>query len=76
MKTFGTIIFLLLFVSCNRSVKKTTGIPNVILILSDDMEADRTEIINLADQNPEIVREMAVLWQDWAERTNTIPKPE
>jgi arylsulfatase len=41
-----------------------------------DMEADRTEIINLAGQYPEIIRKMATLWQGWAERTNTIPKPE
>ncbi len=41
-----------------------------------DMEEDRTETSNLADQYPERVREMAEMWQEWARRTNTIPKPK
>lgn len=41
-----------------------------------NMEADRTEINNLASEYPEKVAEMAEIWQEWAERTNTIPKPK
>ncbi len=33
-----------------------------------DMEADRTEMHNLADQYPDKVKEMAVLYQAWAKR--------
>lgn len=41
-----------------------------------DMDKDRTEINDLADQYPEKVKEMAEQWQVWAERTNTVPKPK
>jgi len=41
-----------------------------------DMEKDRTETNNLADQYPGKVKEMAEMWQHWAERTHTIPKPK
>jgi arylsulfatase len=41
-----------------------------------DLEADRTEINNLASQHPERVQEMAALWQTWAERVGVVPKPE
>ena len=41
-----------------------------------DMEKDRTETSDLADQYPEKVKKMARKWVQWAERTNTIPKPE
>lgn len=41
-----------------------------------DMEADRTETVDLADEHPQRVEEMAELWTQWAARTNTIPKPK
>ena len=41
-----------------------------------DLEKDRTETSNLAGQYPDKVKEMARLWQQWAERTHTIPKPK
>jgi arylsulfatase len=41
-----------------------------------NMEEDRTETNNLADQYPERVKQMAAQWQDWAKQTNTIPKPK
>ena len=41
-----------------------------------DMEKDRTEMHNLADQYHDKVKEMATHWQQWAERTNTVPKPK
>jgi len=41
-----------------------------------DLEADRTELNNLAADYPEIVKELAGVWQNWAERTGAIPKPE
>ena len=41
-----------------------------------DLEKDRTETNNLAGLYPEKVKEMAGLWQRWAERTHTIPKPK
>jgi arylsulfatase len=40
-----------------------------------DLEADRTETVNLASVHPEIVTEMTALWQDWAERSGVVPKP-
>jgi arylsulfatase A-like enzyme len=41
-----------------------------------DLEADRTELNNLATKYPEMVNELAGAWQNWAERTGAIPKPE
>ncbi len=41
-----------------------------------DLEKDRTETNNLADQYPEKVEEMAEQWHQWAERTHTTPKPK
>jgi arylsulfatase len=41
-----------------------------------DMEVDRTELNNLANENPEKVKELSEMWQKWAKRTNTVPKPK
>jgi arylsulfatase len=41
-----------------------------------DMEIDRTELNNLADKYPEIVSELSDKWQEWAVKTNTVPKPK
>ena len=41
-----------------------------------DMENDRTELNDLAAQYPDKVKEMAQQWQNWAEKTNTVPKPK
>lgn len=38
-----------------------------------DMEADRTELNNLASTQPERVKQMAAKWEQWARRTNAIP---
>ncbi|MCB1094650.1 MAG: arylsulfatase [Verrucomicrobiae bacterium] len=38
-----------------------------------DIERDRTETTDLASQNPERVRAMATLWQNWAVRANVLP---
>jgi arylsulfatase A-like enzyme len=38
-----------------------------------DMEADRTEMRDLAAQHPARLKEMAGQWEQWARRTNTIP---
>ena len=40
-----------------------------------DMEADRTEMNNLAPANPELVNKMAKIWLEWAKRTGTVPRP-
>lgn len=40
-----------------------------------DMEADRTETVNLSEKNPERVRQMAAMWFQWAERSNVLPWP-
>jgi arylsulfatase len=40
-----------------------------------DLENDRTEMDNLAEQHPEIVKRMASEWQQWAEMARVIPKP-
>ncbi len=39
-----------------------------------DMEADRTEMNDLAGQHPERVREMSAIYGDWAERCGVIPR--
>jgi len=38
-----------------------------------DMEADRTELNNLAAAQPERTKAMAAKWQAWAERANVLP---
>jgi arylsulfatase len=38
-----------------------------------DMEADRTEMNNLAESNPTQVHFLARLYKDWAEKTNVEP---
>ncbi|QGJ70095.1 Arylsulfatase [Planctomycetales bacterium 10988] len=38
-----------------------------------DMEADRTELHDLAEQHPERVEQMAALYDAWAERTHVFP---
>lgn len=39
-----------------------------------DMEADRTELNNLADRHPERVQEMAAMYEEWAQRCGVIPR--
>jgi len=39
------------------------------------MEADRTEMHDLAAQMPEKVKEMTVRWEEYARRTHAIPWP-
>lgn len=38
-----------------------------------DMQRDRTELTDLAAEQPERVAEMAALWQAWAERSQVLP---
>ena len=38
-----------------------------------DMEADRTEMNNLAAQQPERVKQLAAAWEAWAGRAQVIP---
>jgi arylsulfatase A-like enzyme len=38
-----------------------------------DMEADRTERNDLAAASPEVMRELAGMWQEWAERCDVVP---
>ena len=40
-----------------------------------DMEKDRTEMHNLASENPDLVKKMAALWLAWGKRTGIIPRP-
>jgi arylsulfatase len=40
-----------------------------------DIEADRTELNNLATQQPEKARELAARWEEWAQRTHALPRP-
>jgi arylsulfatase len=37
-----------------------------------DMENDRTELNNLAEQNPEKVKELESLWNEWANRVGVV----
>ena len=41
-----------------------------------DMEADRTELENLAAREPERVARMAGQWETWARRAHVVPWPE
>lgn len=38
-----------------------------------DIERDRTELHDLAAAHPEIVRDLAARWQDWADRVGVLP---
>ena len=38
-----------------------------------DMEADRTELHDLAKEQPDRAKELALLWQRWAERAHVYP---
>ncbi len=40
-----------------------------------DLQADRTELNNLAEENPEKVAELADKWHTWAERASVLPWP-
>jgi arylsulfatase len=40
-----------------------------------DLEADRTELTDLAAKQPERVNELAAKWDAWAKRTNVLPAP-
>ena len=40
-----------------------------------DLDADRTETDNLAAVHPDRVKQMAAMWQHWAERANVLPWP-
>lgn len=40
-----------------------------------DLEADRTELNDLAARLPQRVQELAALWQQWAKRTQVLPYP-
>ncbi len=40
-----------------------------------DLESDRTELRNLADQHRELVEQLTRRWQDWAEKSGVQPWP-
>jgi arylsulfatase len=40
-----------------------------------DINADRTEMNNLAAKYPDKVEELAARWDAWAARTNVLPRP-
>lgn len=41
-----------------------------------NMENDRSELNNLADQYPDKVKEMSASWEQWANNSNVLPWPE
>ena len=41
-----------------------------------NLASDRTELNNLADSQPDKVRELATLWEDWAQQTHVVPHPK
>ncbi len=41
-----------------------------------DMEADRTEMNDLSDQYPDLVKELADEWMAWARMTGALPRPQ
>src|SRR5262249_46307544 len=40
-----------------------------------DMEADRSELHDLAARHPERVKELVAKWEAWAKRANVVPWP-
>lgn len=40
-----------------------------------DMNHDRSETNNLAEEKPDLVQELATLWQQWATRAHVLPWP-
>jgi hypothetical protein len=42
----------------------------------EDMEADRTEMNNLAEENPALASDLADAWEKWALRAFVKPFPE
>ena len=40
-----------------------------------NMQTDRTETVDLSREHLDLVKELSLLWYQWAERTHTIPKP-
>jgi arylsulfatase len=40
-----------------------------------DIDADRTELNNLAGKHSDKVKELAARWDAWAQRTNVSPRP-
>jgi arylsulfatase len=40
-----------------------------------DVSNDRSELNDLSARRPELVRELAALWEQWAKRTNVLPAP-
>jgi arylsulfatase A-like enzyme len=40
-----------------------------------NLAADRTELNNLAAQHPDKVQALAARWDEWARRTNVLPRP-
>ena len=47
--------------------------PNLVIILADDMDADRTDLHDLAATQPEKLKELAGKWQAWADRVGVQP---
>jgi arylsulfatase len=41
-----------------------------------DIRKDRTEMLNLAEAQPDKVKELAALWETWAVRAQVKPYPE
>jgi arylsulfatase len=40
-----------------------------------NIEADRAEMNNLAAKHPDKVTALAARWDEWAARTNVLPRP-
>ena len=40
-----------------------------------DMESDRTEMSNIAQEQPQRVEQMSTLWDEWAKRVGVLPWP-
>jgi len=39
------------------------------------MQADRTELNDLSGRKPELAKELADLWEQWARRAHAVPWP-
>lgn len=41
-----------------------------------DIDNDRNEMVNLAEHYPDLVNDLVEKWNEWAERTNVLPRPK
>ena len=75
MKRQPPVAAILLFALCFISWKLVWGVIGKKWELYD-MQADRTELNNLADKKPEMLKHMTAQYDEWATRARVVPWKE